>query len=91
MDECRRVFFSGRVQGVGFRMTTRRLASGFDVGGWVQNLPDGRVELVVQGESGEVRRFLDGLRAEFGRNLRGVEEMVEPFDPELRKGVTIRS
>ena len=91
MDERRRVFFSGRVQGVGFRMTARRLASGFDVGGWVQNLPDGRVELVVQGESGEVRRFLEALRAEFARNLRGVEELVEPFDPEIRKGVTIRS
>lgn len=91
MDERRRVFFSGRVQGVGFRMTARRLASGFDVGGWVQNLPDGRVELVVQGESAEVSRFLDALRAEFLRNLRGVEELVEPFDPELRKGVTIRS
>jgi acylphosphatase len=49
------------------------------------------VELVVQGESGEVRRFLDALRAEFERNLRGVEELVEPFDPEIRKGVTIRS
>ena len=41
---ARRIVFSGRVQGVGFRQTTRSLASGFPVGGFVRNLPDGDVE-----------------------------------------------
>jgi acylphosphatase len=56
------VFYSGNVQGVGFRYTARRIAAGFKVVGYVRNLPDGRVELVVEGESHEVTRFLDQVR-----------------------------
>ena len=48
--ERRRVVFSGRVQGVGFRFTCQSLARGFDVAGYVRNLADGRVELVAEGE-----------------------------------------
>jgi acylphosphatase len=53
------VFYEGRVQGVGFRFTVRHIAKGFDVTGWVRNLPDGRVELQVTGDENEVRAFLD--------------------------------
>jgi acylphosphatase len=53
------VFYEGHVQGVGFRFTVRYIAKGFDVTGWVRNLPDGRVELQVTGEEDEVRAFLD--------------------------------
>ncbi len=55
------VFYEGRVQGVGFRFTVRHIAKGFDVTGWVRNLPDGRVELQVTGQEDEVRAFLDQL------------------------------
>lgn len=55
------VHYSGNVQGVGFRMTTRRIASDFDVTGYVKNLPDGRVELVAEGDAAEVARFLDAV------------------------------
>ena len=53
------VFYEGRVQGVGFRFTVRHIAKGFDLTGWVRNLPDGRVELQVTGDEEEVRAFLD--------------------------------
>jgi acylphosphatase len=55
---ARRVIFEGRVQGVGFRYTVKDLARGFDVCGWVKNLPDGTVELQVAGEPDEVESFL---------------------------------
>jgi len=55
------VFYSGRVQGVGFRVTARSLARGYDVTGIVRNLPDGRVELVAEGARSELEAFLAGI------------------------------
>ena len=55
------VCFSGRVQGVGFRYTAYHVAVGFDVTGTVRNLPDGRVECVVEGKAAEVGAFLDAV------------------------------
>lgn len=60
--KARQIFYEGRVQGVGFRYTTRRIAQGYDVTGWVRNLPDGRVELQVSGDTGEVEAFLGEIR-----------------------------
>lgn len=54
------VHYDGRVQGVGFRWTVKDLAREFDVAGTVKNLPDGRVELVAQGD--EADEFLDAIR-----------------------------
>jgi acylphosphatase len=56
------VFYEGRVQGVGFRWSVRRIASGYDVCGWVRNLADGRVELQVAGDPAEVQAFLAEIR-----------------------------
>jgi acylphosphatase len=61
MVVCKQVTYSGRVQGVGFRYTCQRLAEGFAVGGDVRNLPDGKVELVVEGEEDQVQGFLDAV------------------------------
>ncbi len=55
------VFYEGRVQGVGFRWSVRNVAKGFDVTGWVQNLPDGRVQMQVSGEKEEVDAFLKAI------------------------------
>ena len=52
------VNFRGRVQGVGFRWNVRQESSGFDVAGYVKNLPDGSVEMLAEGEKDEVNRFL---------------------------------
>ncbi|HYT94416.1 MAG TPA: acylphosphatase [Gemmataceae bacterium] len=57
----KRVLYAGQVQGVGFRYTTRRLADGFAVAGCVRNLPSGEVELIAEGEPGEVQRFLEAV------------------------------
>ncbi|WP_411826326.1 acylphosphatase [Luteolibacter sp. AS25] len=58
----KRVIYEGRVQGVGFRYTTKDLARGFDVLGTVKNLPDGSVELIIAGEDAEVGEFLRDLQ-----------------------------
>lgn len=51
------IFYSGRVQGVGFRYTVRTVAAGFEVTGTVRNLADGRVELVAEGTKAELEAF----------------------------------
>ena len=55
------VYYSGRVQGVGFRATVRYLARGYDVTGLARNLPDGRVELIAEGTRAELESFLKGV------------------------------
>ena len=58
------VFYSGRVQGVGFRYTAKTVAAGFEVTGTVRNLPDGRVELIAEGNRPELEEFLIAIRNE---------------------------
>jgi acylphosphatase len=58
MNSTKRVIFSGRVQGVGFRYTTKQLALGFDLVGSIRNQKDGTVELKVMGEENEVNDFI---------------------------------
>jgi acylphosphatase len=56
------VLYSGNVQGVGFRYSVKSAATGFDVAGTVRNLPDGRVELLAEGEKEELDAFRAGIR-----------------------------
>ena len=58
-----RVLFAGRVQGVGFRWSTLTVAKDFTITGFVKNLPDGKVELIAEGEETVVRSFLEALRS----------------------------
>jgi len=64
------VFYSGRVQGVGFRYAVVSLSRQFVVTGWVRNLADGRVELVAEGRRAEVEKFLQAVDQEFFRYIR---------------------
>ncbi|HZT22291.1 MAG TPA: acylphosphatase [Verrucomicrobiae bacterium] len=56
------IFYSGHVQGVGFRYTAKTVAAGFEITGTVRNLPDGRVELIAEGPRGELEAFRAALR-----------------------------
>lgn len=57
-----RVFVEGRVQGVWFRESTRRIAEDLGLAGWVRNLADGRVEAVFEGDPEKVARAVDWAR-----------------------------
>ena len=56
------IFYSGRVQGVGFRYTAKQLALSYEVTGIVRNLSDGRVELIAEGPLDELQAFQLGIR-----------------------------
>jgi acylphosphatase len=64
------VHYSGRVQGVGFRYTTRSIARRYPVTGCVCNLPDGRVELVAEGDPADIDAFLTEVRDHFFSHIR---------------------
>jgi acylphosphatase len=67
---CRlQIFYSGRVQGVGFRYAVKTAAAGFEVSGTVRNLPDGRVELIAEGARAELEAFREAIR---GAGLAGL-------------------
>lgn len=84
------IFFEGNVQGVGFRWSVKNIAKGFEVIGWVRNLPDGRVELQVSGEEGEVRAFLEAIgQSELRAHIRRQTEAPLAAPPSAR-GFEIR-
>jgi acylphosphatase len=84
------VFYEGNVQGVGFRWTLRHIATGFDVTGWVRNLPDGRVEMQAGGEESEVLAFLDAVKtSELASHIRRHQEIRLQSLPDAR-GFEIR-
>ncbi|MCH2202805.1 MAG: acylphosphatase [Fuerstiella sp.] len=74
----RRVWFSGRVQGVGFRWTVEKIAGHLPVTGFVRNLRDGRVELTASGTATILERLLTQISDHFTSNITAVEsEQVE--------------
>jgi acylphosphatase len=77
---ARQVFYEGRVQGVGFRFACKQVARGFEIVGFVRNLPDGRVELHCAGPREEVDDFLDAIaESELKSHIKGVT--VVPITP----------
>ena len=65
MKKRLRTLFSGTVQGVGFRFTTERMARRYLVTGYVQNLPNGQVEVLAEGEEKSLEEFLRAVRETF--------------------------
>ncbi len=83
------VYFSGRVQGVGFRYQTVQVAKEFEVSGSVMNLPDGRVQLEAEGRPGEVQDFIAALQERMEGYIRKTEQTNETRAPQF-SGFSIR-
>ena len=78
------VYYSGSVQGVGFRMTAARLARNHPaVRGWVRNLPDGRVELFADGNLRAVESFLADIRERMAEYISSEEATETDTDNSL--------
>ncbi len=84
------VYVSGRVQGVGYRFFTERLAAELSVNGWSRNLPDGRVELEIEAGREAALRFIEGLKTgpRMAR-VSGVSVAWRPFEGR-HKGFSIK-
>ncbi len=75
---ARLVRYSGRVQGVGFRLRAVSIAQRYPVGGWVRNMADGRVELLAEGPADAVEAFLQAVRDYWGDSIEAEERQERP-------------
>src|SRR5271155_3169789 len=72
----RQCLFSGRVQGVGFRYTVKNLAIQYNVLGYVRNLPDGRVEVVMEGPDEEMESLVEDVNRKMSCYIKGLDQTV---------------
>ncbi len=66
-------YYSGAVQGVGFRFTAERLAGSLGLAGWVKNLRDGRVEIICEGKEPDLKSFLEKMHSTFRDYVRDAD------------------
>jgi acylphosphatase len=85
IPQRRHVLYEGMVQGVGFRYSARRIASRFAVAGFVRNLPDGRVELVVEGVEEVLDQFLAAVGEQMGDYISRTRVTMYPATDEFRQ------
>jgi acylphosphatase len=85
MSQAKHIIFKGRVQGVGFRYTTRHIAAQFPVTGYVRNQPDGSVEAVIQGEEQDIQSCLDKIQAQFGSYIRDIDISPMVYNSHLKE------
>jgi acylphosphatase len=83
--ERRTYHFSGHVQGVGFRYTTHNIAQRHNVQGYVRNLPDGRVELVMEGDEGEMEGVVNDVRHRMSNYVRDIDCQACPCTGEFQR------
>jgi acylphosphatase len=72
------VYYSGRVQGVGFRFTAESIAGRLGVNGWVKNLGDSRVELLAEAEQDKIEDLLARLKSHFADYISDIDVQWEP-------------
>jgi acylphosphatase len=84
MNKRVRVFYSGRVQGVGFRFTAADIARTSGVTGWVSNLPDGRVEIMAEGREGDLKLFMEKLGGYFRRYIQDTDAQWQKATAEFK-------
>jgi acylphosphatase len=82
--KCVHVYYSGSVQGVGFRYTAQQIALDLGVKGWVKNLWDGRVEVLAEGEESRLKDFLARLEDDFSGHIRNADVSWEPATDSFR-------
>ncbi len=87
---ARHFLIGGRVQGVGFRFFTEDAAIREGLHGWVRNLPDGRVEMVVEGKASELDQFICRIGDVMQRNIREAKTSESPATGEFRNFVITR-
>jgi acylphosphatase len=91
MRIARRYLIAGRVQGVGFRYFTQRLAVQHGISGWVRNTPDGRVEIEAEGDTDAMHQFESRVSAgPPGAHVDLVDTREISVGPVLQSGFAIR-
>jgi acylphosphatase len=83
------VYFSGHVQGVGFRYATLQVAKEFEVAGFVKNLPDGRVLVEAEGRPAVVDEFVGAITERMHGHVRKCERTQQNRSPAFQ-GFEIR-
>lgn len=81
---AKHTIFVGRVQGVGFRFTVHRIANSYALSGFVRNLPDGSVEMLVQGPPDDVDDCINQIEDSFRGYIRQTKAEDTPPDPKFR-------
>ena len=82
MDQTAKyIIFSGQVQGIGFRFTAHRIAGRHQLAGFVRNLPDGNVEMLVQGKPEDINRCIYEIKTSFAGCVRQTQIEDAPPNP----------
>lgn len=81
----RTCLFSGRVQGVGFRYTVQNIAQQYNVRGYVKNLPDGRVQLVMEGPDNQMDHLLSDVNQRMNGFIKKVDTAEYPATGEFQQ------
>ncbi|MDD5450187.1 MAG: acylphosphatase [Candidatus Omnitrophica bacterium] len=73
MKKQAKIYYSGFVQGVGFRFTAEHIARDLGLAGWVKNLSDGRVEVAAEGDEAVIDNFIERIKKDMGHYIKGAD------------------